>query len=52
MKWYVGCPCHLAQLCAGKGAKELPANVEDFVICIITFAGVQNEKTAKEVHEL
>ena len=28
----VGCPCHLAHLCAGKGAKELSVNVEDFVI--------------------
>ena len=40
----VGCACHLAHLCAGKGAKELPVNVEDFVIYTITFAGVQNEK--------
>ena len=39
----VGCPCHLAHLCAGKGAKELSVNVEDFVIDI-TFAGVQSEK--------
>ena len=30
----VGCPCHLAHLCAGKGAKELSVNVEDFVIDI------------------
>ena len=29
-----GCPCHLAHLCAGKGAKELSVNVEDFVIDI------------------
>ena len=28
----VGCPCHLAHVCAGKGAKELSFNVEDFVI--------------------
>ena len=28
----VGCPCHLAHVCAGKGAKELSVNVEDFVI--------------------
>ena len=28
----VGCPCHVAHLCAGKGAKELSVNVEDFVI--------------------
>ena len=28
----VGCPYHLAHLCAGKGAKELSVNVEDFVI--------------------
>ena len=28
----VGCPCHLAHLCAGKGGKELSVNVEDFVI--------------------
>ena len=28
----VGCPCHLAHLCAGKGAKELSVNIEDFVI--------------------
>ena len=27
-----GCPCNLAHLCAGKGAKELSVNVEDFVI--------------------
>ena len=30
--FHVGCPCHLAHLCAGKGAKELSVNVEDFVI--------------------
>ena len=29
---YIGCPCHLVHLCAGKGAKELSVNVEDFVI--------------------
>ena len=28
----VGCPYHLAPLCAGKRAKELSVNVEDFVI--------------------
>ena len=28
----VGCPYHLAPLCAGKRAKELSINVEDFVI--------------------
>ena len=28
----VGCPCHLAHLCAGKGACQLSVNVEDFVI--------------------
>ena len=28
----VGCPCHLAHVCAGKGTKELSVNVEDFVI--------------------
>ena len=27
-------PCHLAHLCAGKGAKELAVNIEDFVIDI------------------
>ena len=30
----VGCPYHLAHLCAGKGAKEHSVNVEDFVIGI------------------
>ena len=30
----VGCLCHLAHLCAGKRAKELSVNVEDFVIDI------------------
>ena len=30
----VGCPHHLAHLCAGKGAKQLSVNVEDFVIDI------------------
>ena len=30
----VGCSYHLAHLCAGKGAKELSVNVEDFVIDI------------------
>ena len=30
----VGWPCHLAHLSAGKGAKELSVNVEDFVIDI------------------
>ena len=30
----VGCPCHLAHLCAGKEVKELSVNVEDFVIGI------------------
>ena len=43
---YVGCPCHLTHLYAGKRAKELPVNVEDFAICTITFAGVQNEKNS------
>ena len=28
----VGCPCHLAHLCAQKGAKALPMQVDDFVI--------------------
>ena len=28
----VGCPCHLAHVCAAKGAKELAVNVKDFVI--------------------
>ena len=28
----ISCPCHLAHLCAGKEAKELSVNVEDFVI--------------------
>ena len=30
----VGCPCHLAHLCAGKEPKELSVNVEGFVIDI------------------
>ena len=30
----VVCPCHLAHLCAGKGAKDLAVNIEDFVIDI------------------
>ena len=30
----VSCHCHLAHLCAGKGAKELSVNIEDFVIDI------------------
>ena len=30
----VGCPCHLAHFCSGKGAKELSLNVENFVIDI------------------
>ena len=28
----VSCPCHLTHLCTDKGAKELSANVRDFVI--------------------
>ena len=28
----VGCPCHLADLCAQKGAKALSMQVDDFVI--------------------
>ena len=27
-----GCACHLAHFCAAKGAEELSANVQDFVI--------------------
>ena len=42
----VGCLCHLAHLCFGKGAKELPVNIEDFVMYTITFAGVQNKKNS------
>ena len=30
----IGCPCHLAHFCAGKGTKEISVNVEDFVIDI------------------
>ena len=30
----IGCPCHVAHFCAGKGAKEISVNVEDFVIDI------------------
>ena len=30
----VGCPCHLAHLCAEKGAKELSPNLEDMIIGI------------------
>ena len=29
-----------------KGAKELPVNIEDFVVYTIAFAGVQNEKNS------
>ena len=37
----VGCLCHLAHLCAGKGEKELSVKIEKFVIDIyITFAEV------------
>ena len=37
----VSWPCHLAHLFAGKGAKELSVNVEDFLIDIYsTSAGV------------
>ena len=50
----VGCPCDLAHLWAGKGAKELSVNVECMLLTYtISFAGVQNEKrTDKGVHEL
>ena len=30
----VGCPCHLAHLCAGKTDSKLSVNVENFVIDI------------------
>ena len=30
----VGCPCHLAHFYAGKGAKKLSVNVEDYAIDI------------------
>ena len=30
----VGCPCHVAHLCAGKEDKELSVNIEKFVIDI------------------
>ena len=33
-KFDVGCPCHLAHLCAEKGAKELSLNLEDMIIGI------------------
>ena len=28
----LGCPCHLAHMCAGKGAKEFSVNVKEFFI--------------------
>ena len=43
----VGCPCHLAHLFAGKGAKEPSVNIEDLLLTYtITFTGVQNEKNS------
>ena len=30
----VGCPCHLAHICAGKGARQFSVNSEDIVIDI------------------
>ena len=45
----VGYPFHLAHLFAGKRAKELPVNVEDFIIYTITFEGVQNEIRNKQL---
>ena len=30
----VGCACHLAHLCDGKGAKELSVEFKDFIIDI------------------
>ena len=43
----VGCPCHLANLCAGKVVKELSVNVPKILLLAYTinFAGVQNKKT-------
>ena len=34
----IGCLCHLAHLCVGRGAKDRLTDT-------IAFAGVQNEKT-------
>ena len=48
----VGCPCHLAHLCAGKGAKELLVNVEDCVYILSLSQESKMKKTAKGVHEL
>ena len=43
----IGCPCHLANLCAGKGVKELSVNLPKTLLLTytITFAGVQNKKS-------
>ena len=44
----VGCPCHSAHLCAGKGVKELSVNDEAFVIDIYYhfYRSAQNKKSS------
>ena len=32
----VGCPCHLAHICVGKGARQFSVYIEDFVIDIFS----------------
>ena len=49
----VGCSCHLAHLCAGKGDKELSVNAENFVIDIYhNFCRSAKHKKQVGVHEL
>ena len=41
----VGCPCHLAHICAGKGARQFSVYIEDFVID--TFCHFQQSEKRK-----
>ena len=46
----VGCPCHLAQLCAQKGTKTLSIQVDDFVVDLFCHfkRSVKREATLRE----
>ena len=48
----VGCPCHLAHFCAGKGDNKLSVNIENFVIDIYhNFSRSEKLKKQLGAHE-
>ena len=49
----VGCPCHLAHLCAQKGVKQLSMQVDDFIIDLFYHfkCSVKRKATLREYME-